>query len=133
MYEVVSPEYFEAELAKRYLLDYIKFMWQRPDPFIVGNHTEEICHTYDTAIKDYDNGKSTFIALKAPFRHGKSDISCRYSPSHFIGRYPDQEVIITAYAYPLVRTFSRFCRDRVMLDPKYQIVFSLAHIQSSSF
>jgi len=123
MYEVVSPVYFEAELARRHHIDFIRFLWQRTDPFIVGQHTEATCEILDEAIEKYKKGISSFLLIKIPFRHGKSDISSRYLPANFIGKFPDEDVIVTAYAYPLVRTFSRFARDRIMCDPKYQIVY----------
>lgn len=123
MHEVISEQHLRAELARRHHLDFIKFMWQRPDPFIEGVHNIETCEAIDKAIEKYKNGISSFMLVKIPFRHGKSDIGSRYLPANFIGKFPDDEVIVTAYAYPLVRSFSRFCRDRVMQDPKYQLVY----------
>jgi predicted phage terminase large subunit-like protein len=100
----------------------MKMMWQRRNPLIIGRHMEEICGVIDDAIVDYKNGKSSFLALKLPFRHTKSDTASRYLPANFIGKFPDDEVIVAAYASPLARTFSRFCRS-IMLDPTYQYIY----------
>lgn len=97
-------------------------MWQRTNPFIIGRHTEKICEAIDKAIDNYSRGVSSFLAIKIPFRHGKSDIVSRYLPANFIGKYPDDEIIVTGYAYPLVRSFSRFSRG-LLKDSRYQLVY----------
>jgi len=120
--KVIDRRIIEAELARRSHLEFMQFLWQRRNPFLIGHHTEEACAVIDKAIEDYRNGISSFLAIKIPFRHGKSDIVSRYLPANFIGKFPDDEVIVAAYASPLVRTFSRFCRN-IMLDPLYQYVY----------
>ena len=106
------------KLEARYKhLDFMQFCWQKPgEPFIVGRHTREVCRIIDGAITDYKNGKSSFIIVKIPFRHGKSDIVSRYLPPHFLGEFPDNEVMIVTYASSRAEGFSAFSRGLVRSD-----------------
>ena len=122
MMTVPDLRVIEAELARREHLEFMRFMWQRRSPFIVGKHTEITCNAFDEAIEKYKKGISSFLSIKLPFRHGKSDMGPRYFPANFIGKFPDEEVIVTGYAYSLIRTFSRFCRQMIQ-DPLYQHVY----------
>jgi predicted phage terminase large subunit-like protein len=98
-------------------------MWQRTrTPLLVGPHTRAICERLDRAIEDYRNGESTFLMVQVPFRHGKSDLVSRYLPPRFMGLFPDDDVIVAAYAASLVCTFARFGR-MIVRDPKYRNVF----------
>lgn len=112
-----------AEQSRRHHLHFMQHMWQRKDPFIIGIHTRQICERIDQAIIDFDNGKSTFLAIKCPFRHGKSDIVSRYLPANFIGKYPDQGVIVAAYSSTLARSFSRFSRS-IVRDERFKEIYS---------
>lgn len=120
--KVIDRRLIEAELARRSHLEFMDFLWQRPDPFIIGQHTEAICEIIDTAIEDYKKGISSFLAIKCVHRHGKSDMVSRYLPANFVGKFPDKEVIVAGYGYSLTRTFSKFCRG-VIDDPRYQYVY----------
>ena len=119
---VPDKKIIEAELARRHHLDFMRMMWQLPDPLIVGQHTEAICEIIDNAITDYQNGKSSYLAIKCCHRHGKSDMVSRYLPANFIGKYPHKSIIVAGYGYSLTRTFSKFCRG-LMDDPIYQYIY----------
>ena len=89
-------------------------MWQKiGEPFLIGMHTKEICRLIDQAFEDFRNGKSTFLVIKVPFRHGKSDMLSRYLPSHFLGEFPDNEVMLVTYASSLAEGFSRYARNLI--------------------
>ena len=75
----------EAEISKRSHLEFIKRHWMLNDNFIVGHHTRIICERLDKAIEDFKHGKDTFLIIKVPFRHGKSDMVSRYLPARFLG------------------------------------------------
>jgi len=95
-------------------LDFMKHCWQKTgELFIVGLHTREICNKIDNAINKYREGVSSFIAILCCFRHGKSDIVSRYLPPHFLGQFPDQEVITVSYNASKAYEFSRFARRLV--------------------
>src|SRR4030042_380717 len=71
-------------------LDFIKYAWQKKnEPLIVGQHTMAACGLIDQAMRDFKNGVSTFLKILICFRHGKSDLSSRYLPAHFLGQFPD--------------------------------------------
>lgn len=99
---------------------FIKYMWaKRDEPFIVGTHTASICNKIDEAIDNYKQNKSTFLIIKVPFRHGKSDIVSRYLPLRFMTMFPDSEVMLTTYAASLAVKFSRFGRN-LTRTPRYK-------------
>lgn len=58
-------------LSKRLHERFIQYCWQRREKFLVGYHTRKICNRIDKAMADYKEGKSTFLTIKVPFRHGK--------------------------------------------------------------
>ena len=100
----------EREQARRHHLRFMQTTWARPSPMIVGQHTRAICARIDRAITDYRAGRSTYLIVMVPFRHGKSEIVSRYLPVHFLGLFPDEEVLVATYAQDLVDGFSRFGR-----------------------
>lgn len=101
---------------------FMKYCWQRKEEFLVGYHTAAICDRIDKAIIDYRSGKSTFLMIKVPFRHGKSDMMSRYLPPHFLGEFPDTEVIVAGYSSSLTADFSKFSRKLVQ-DDKFKLLY----------
>lgn len=105
-------------------LDFMQYFWRKKgDPLKVGLHTKAICDRIDKAIADFDEGKSTWLIIKVPFRHGKSDIISRYEPAHFVGNHPDCDVMIVTYAASLAIGFSKFGRELVK-SSEYKEVFN---------
>jgi predicted phage terminase large subunit-like protein len=123
--EIDDPSFDEVdrEFSRRYHLDFMKRLWVAGEPFVHGNHIDVVCKRIDQAIRDFKEGRSTFLLIKVPFRHSKSTIVSRYLPPKFIGEFPDKEVIIATYTAALAREFSRFARDKVMLSEEYQKIF----------
>lgn len=92
----------------------MQYTWQTPfEPFQIGLHTKEICYKLDEAMENYRKGISTFLVMAVPFRHGKSQIISRYFPPHFLGEFPDNEVMLVAYASSLAEDFSKYARDLI--------------------
>lgn len=112
-------------------LDFMRYTWVKPDPFLEGYHTKTICEKLDAAVDRYKRGLSSFLIIKVPFRHGKSDIISRYFPAHFMGMFPDAETMIVTYAASLSYKFSRFGR-RLIASPRYQDLFPRMRISSDS-
>jgi phage terminase large subunit-like protein len=105
------------------LLSFMRLTWQRPDsPLLVGRHTQAICERIDRAMADFARGVSTYLEIVVPFRHGKSDLSSRYLPAQFLGRFPDEEVIQTSYGADLSEGFSSDV-ERIMGSPEFARVF----------
>lgn len=110
------------EKSRRYHLDFIKYCWEREETYKVGYHTRLICDRIDAAIEDFKKGKSTFLKIKCPFRHGKSEIVSVNLPARYIGMFPDNHVIVVGYSTELVHTFSRYSRD-IVRGGKFKQVF----------
>lgn len=114
----------QDEMARRYLLSFMKRFWRKKgSPLKVGLHTKAICDHIDTAIKNYDKGISSFLIITVPFRHGKSDIVSRYLPAFFIGNHPDDDIMVVTYSGGLSSGFTRFARDIVRTD-EYKRIFN---------
>ncbi len=97
-------------LARRRHRDYIAHCWYRQEAFVVGRHTEAICARLDKAFSDFCAGKSTFLYITCPPRHGKTDMVSRYLPAHFLGEFPENEVLVATYAQELANKISRDAR-----------------------
>jgi predicted phage terminase large subunit-like protein len=65
-------ELCRRSLASECYLEFMKYVWQHRDPFLVGRHTRVIAERLDRALLDYHEGKSTYLVVKVPFRHGKA-------------------------------------------------------------
>lgn len=102
----------EIALAQKSHLAFMKYCWQNPsEKFAIGIHTREICRLIDKAIENLKHGKSTFLLIKVHFRAGKSDIVSRYLPPHFLGEFPDKDIMVVGYAQSLADNFSKFSRS----------------------
>ena len=105
--------------------EHIKFMeycWQRKKPFLKGVHTEAICNEIDIAFENYRNGISTFLIILVCFRQGKSEIVSRFLPAHFLGEFPDEEVVLASHNSTIANKFSRFARG-VVRSSKYKELY----------
>ncbi len=114
------------EKARASLEGFIQAVWWKPWPLLIGRHTTAICSRIDKAIEDYKQGKSTFLMIAVPFRHGKSDIASRALPPYFIGKMHkaglDPDVIMSGYGDTLVQGFSRDAQQ-ILRSNKYRAIF----------
>jgi len=120
-----------AAVAHDSLLEFMRYSWQMTTPFLVGRHTTEITDRLTHATKDYLNGKSTYLIITVPFRHGKSEIVSRHFPPYFFGHNPDAEIILTTYGQDLSNQMSRDAR-KIMRLPEYQEIFWKENIHIAS-
>ena len=126
-----SLEEIQRELARRSHLRFMQHTWQKREPFIVGRHTEAVCYEIDKAIERYESGESVFLIITIPFRHGKSEIISKYLPAHFLGLFPEDEILLTTYGQDLANDFSRFARD-LLRAPEYQELFPGIELRSDA-
>ncbi len=113
----------KSELAKEMLLKFMEYCWLKPNtPLITGKHTREICKEIDKAMNLYEKGISSYLHIVVPFRHGKSDMSSRYLPAYFLGRFPDDEIIQASYGADLSQGFSKDVK-KIMESENYKKVF----------
>lgn len=110
--------------AKGGLLGFLRWCWWMPHALVVGRHTRGICERLTRASDDWREGRSTFLLIAVPFRHGKSDMVSRAFPAWFLGRNADRQpdVIMSGYGVSLVRGFSKRVK-RIMESPRYQALF----------
>lgn len=120
--DTYSKEDIEQELARKRHLNFMQYCWQKAEPLYVGIHTREICRLIDKAIDDFRKGQSTFLVIKVHFRAGKSDIVSRFLPPHFLGEFPDKDVMVVSYGQSLSETFSKFSRSLVC-SQKYKELY----------
>ena len=103
----------KAEKARRFargdLLAFLQFCWWMPHKLLIGSHTVAVCNRLTRAVEDLKAGKSTFLIIAIPFRHGKSDLVSRALPAWFLGtmREHEPDVIMSGYGASLVQGFSR--------------------------
>ena len=63
-----------ARMARTNMLSFMQWVWWMPStsPFIIGRHTRAICDRITQAVNDFRQGKSTYLLIDVPFRHGKA-------------------------------------------------------------
>ena len=119
----MSIDMCKASLAAEGLLSFMGYNWLNPsDKLIVGKHTKEICAKIDEAIEKYERGISSYLHIVVPFRHGKSDISSRFLPAYFMGRFPDDHIIQASYGSDLSEGFSKDVK-KIMEGENYSKTF----------
>jgi len=106
------------------LFEFLSWVWWYPEVLKVGRHTREICERITQAVDDFQEGKSTYLLIQVPFRHGKSDIVSRALPPYFLGRTKndDVNVLMTAYGGGLSEGFSKDCK-RIIRSDEYQELY----------
>ena len=129
--KTINKDTLQKIKARYSHLDFMKYTWQDSTEMQVGLHTREMCRLIDKAIEDYRNGLSTFLVVKMPFRHGKSQILSRFLPPHFLGEFPNSEVMIVSYAASLSESFSKFAR-RIMKSSEYKELYPSVSIDRNN-
>ena len=100
--------------AADFHFDFMRYTWtNQTRPFIEGYHIRQICACIDYAIDKFTHGKSTYWVITVPFRHGKSEIISRKLPAHFLGLFPDCNVILCGHTTELTEGFSKTARNLV--------------------
>jgi len=116
----------DRKKARATLEGFLKGVWWKPWTLLIGRHTKAICSRIDKAIADYFKGKSTFLLIAVPFRHGKSDISSRALPPFFLAKCReaglDPDVMMSGYGDTLVQGFSKDAMG-IIQSPKFQALF----------
>jgi predicted phage terminase large subunit-like protein len=126
---MITPIEARAELlrraATRDLLPFLTYCWWMPMPLRIGRHTRAICARLTRAVDDYvERGKTTYLIVTLPFRHGKSDIISRALPPFFLGRCAAKEpnIIMSGYGASLIEGFSSKAQE-IVRSEAYRRVF----------
>lgn len=123
----IDPKEIDKEVikeeARRYMLPFMLYTWggDDNDQMKVGFHTKKICEAIDQAFEDFANGKSTYLMVTLPHRHGKSELLSRKSTAKFLGMFPDKNVMATGYSSELMEGFSRDCRNVIRSDEYHEL------------
>ena len=107
------------------------YTWKAVDEFTIGFHTEKICARIDRAIEDYRKGKSSYISIAIHPRSGKSQIVSRYLPSHFLGEFPDTNILSTTYGMSQAYSFSTAALN-VVKSAEYKDIYPDIQLKRSA-
>lgn len=118
-----------ASIARDSLLYFMQYI--RGVDFQIGRHTREITSRLTRAYHDLECGKSTYLIITVPFRHGKSDIASRNFPPWCFGHNPDLEILLATYGQDLSSAMSRDARQIIRSD-RYREIFPDIRISSES-
>lgn len=125
-----KKELIEARARFRHL-EFMKYCWGRKRPFHIGLHTIKICKEIDRAFERFRDGISTFLMVLVCFRQGKSEIVSRFLPPHFLGEFPDSEVILTSHSQRMANKFSRFGRN-ILKTEKFKKLYPKIELSSEA-
>jgi len=75
-------------------------------PYVFGTHTNRLIKECQKTTEMLEAGKSRFVCVCLPFRHGKSDIFERRYPSWHLARNPTNEIILASYSFTLAKKMS---------------------------
>lgn len=122
----VTPTLADVQ-AERDRRDYRRFKarsWWMPQPLLEGIHSRILGDRLTRAVADYKRGISTFLTVRMPFRHGKSDDVSRAFPAFALGALADYQpdVILASYGAELSESFSRKTKQ-IIQSPAYRAMF----------
>jgi predicted phage terminase large subunit-like protein len=113
--EEARREWQARREARRSLLGFTMFTFPqyRPEPA-----HGLIAETLDRVV----DGTLRRLIIVAPPQHGKSELTSVRLPAFWLGRRPDDPVIISSYGASLAKSKSRQARE-IVGSPEYQVLF----------
>lgn len=114
----------QAERDRRHFARFKRRVWWMPQPLVEGPHSIALADRLTKAVQDYKQGKSTFLTVRMPFRHGKSDDISRAFPAYALGELREHhpDLIIASYGAELSESFSRKVKHIITSAP-YQALY----------
>lgn len=113
--EQAAQELLRRRQARKSLLDFTNFTFPR---YVADPAHKLIANTLDRCV----NGEIHKLMIFAPPQHGKSELVSVRLPAYWLGRRPDDPVIITSYGASLAEKKSRFARG-VVQSPEFARAF----------
>lgn len=121
--------------ARDDLLKFARFMMPDADfpedvsksQYIVARHHRAIA----AALEQVEVGLIPRLIINVPPRHGKSQLSSRMFPAWFIGRHPEESIILATYSDKLSWDFGREVRE-IIEDSLYGQVFPGVSLNTAS-
>jgi len=104
----------KQELARRYLADFLeyesgwnndlkRYNWMR------AKHLQLLCEK----IEAIERGDLRKLMVFMPPRHGKSEVVSKKFPAWYLGRNPNNEIILSSYSADLAYDFSEIARNTI--------------------
>lgn len=114
------------------LMDFTKFTMPDPeDPNDVERSVYDNALHHDAiarVIEEVEKGEIQFLILTVPPRHGKSELVSRRLPAWFLGRHPDQNVVVATYNDDFAKDFGADVRG-IVTSAQYRQVFPDVKLQ----
>lgn len=118
----------ERELAR---IDFHEFILYTNPRYVQSIFSLHLSGVLQRFIEDCAAGKAPRLIITAPPRHGKSEQVSRRLPVYALGRWPDESLIGTSYAFPLIARMSRD-QKRTIDDRPFQELFPETRIPAHS-
>lgn len=68
----------------------------------------------DREIVRVIQGRERRLIVEMPPRHGKSELTSRYTPAHYLCKHPERKIIFGSATQDLADQFSGFARDQIV-------------------
>lgn len=112
--------------ARERFMPFVKFTSPDPeDPNDVERSRYKNARHHDAiarVIEEVEKGEIQFLILTVPPRHGKSELVSRRLPAWFLGRHPDQNVVVATYNDDFAKDFGADVRS-IITSSQYRQVF----------
>ena len=95
--------------------------------YLVAKHHRAIA----AALEQVEHGKISRLIINVPPRHGKSQLSSRFFPAWFMGRHPEESIILATYSDKLSWDFGREVKE-IIEDPLYGQIFPGIPLKTAS-
>ncbi|KQO69527.1 hypothetical protein ASF22_02655 [Methylobacterium sp. Leaf87] len=107
-------------------MPFVKFTMPDPEaPDDVNRSRYKNARHHDAiarVLEEVEKGEIQFLILTMPPRHGKTQLVSRHLPAWFIGRHPDQNVVVAAYGDELAMDIGAEVRA-IMGTTQYRYAF----------
>ncbi len=111
-------------LGRDSFLDYIKHVYPG---YKVGPHHLKLIEIFE----DVAAGRKKRVIVNIAPRHGKSELISYLAPAWYLGKYPQNKIIMSSHTADLAVNFGRRVRNLVGSDP-YKDIFPQIDLQADS-
>lgn len=113
--QAAAAELLRRRAARRGLLPFTKYTYPQ-------YQADPVHALIAAALDSVIAGECSRLMIFAPPQHGKSELTSVRLPAYWLGRRPDDPVIVTSYGADLAESKSRQARDIVQSD-EYKALF----------
>lgn len=122
----------KAIAARDDFLTFVKFTMPDPaDPNDIDKSVYQAAKHHQAiarVIEEVEKGEIQFLILTMPPRHGKSEIVSRRFPAWYLGRHPEQSIVVATYNDDFAKDFGADVRS-IVTSTQYKQVFPDAKLQ----